>query len=336
MSYPNNCGCGGCGCTACQPANTVFNSTCPDPGVVNQGAALAVLDSSFCQRRLANQAGLLVINSTPSGYQVKATTEPQVAFTTFPVSSGGTIGNLVVQGADQVLRTLLPPNTSGLYLTTNGVGQFVLSPLPTFSVPDPLSVTTATVSNLTVPTQATFNGGVKFTALSSGTIATSVGLDASGNLITGGASVTGVQMAMFFEAATSPSASTPNSAATAGSNLVIGNLLYDSGGSIVAVQDSQTLKVSVAGKYCIQWEAQMTYTGGSEGKPAVLLLINGVIVNNGNARPTASTTTQRSANFSGVEVRALAVNDTIQLQLASTSGTNTHVYEARVVVQRFA
>jgi len=330
------CGCGGGGCAVCSPANVIYSRVCTDPGVINVGANLLVSDSNFCNRRLAPSEGFVVINLTPNGYQVSSTDEPNVNLSTFAVASGAAIGNILVRNTDGIIRTLAPAAVANLILMTNAAGQFVLSALPPFSVPDPLSVTTLNATTATFGSLTVTGPTAKFTGLVTGTIASTVGLDASGNLVLGTPAATGVQGAMFFESPTSPSALTPNSGATSGSLLVIGNQLYDSGASLVGIVTTQTLKILVKGKYRIDFCAQVTWSGGSSGRPAINLLVNGVNVNTGDARgDTSITTTQRAANISGFEYRDLEINDTIQLQLAASSGINTHVYEARVGFQKY-
>lgn len=307
-----------------------------DPGAINIGANLIVGDSNFCNKRLAPSPGFIVTNSTPAGYQVTSTTEPNVDLSTFAVASGSEVGVLLVRNSDGIIRTLLPAAVAGLYLSTNAAGQLVLGPLPASTVPDPLSVTTLNATTATFGSLTVTGSTAKFTGLLVGTIASTVGLDATGNLVIGAPAATGVACAMFYESASSPGAGTPNSGATAGSFLVIGNQLYDSGGSLVGVTNSTTLKVLVAGKYKIDFYGQVAYTSGGTGTPAVDLVINGVIVNTGNARGGISSTTDRTAFCAGGELRNLSVNDTIQLQLDPASGTHTHVYEARVVFEKFA
>lgn len=296
------------------------------------GQALAVLDGQFCLHRLANPAtgGLVVANLTPQGYQISISNAPIVSFATFSVSSGSAIGTLLVEDATGAIKALTLPNTAGLYLSTNASGQLILGPLPTFSVPDPLTVTTANITNLTAA-NFTLTGAMIASGLGSGTLAFTLGLDAGGNVVKGAIASTGIQTAMFFESASSPSGSTPNSGATAGTFLVIGNQLYDSGASLIGITNATTLKCLVAGSYIINWDGQVAYTGGAFGTPAIQLVVNGVIVNTGNARSGISSTTDRTAFMSGFQMMNLAVNDTIQLQLAAGSGgVGTHVYEARV------
>lgn len=327
-----SCGCGGCGCSVCQPANVIFQGVCPDPGAVSFGAALSVLDANFCERRLANpaQGGLVVVNLTPQGYQVSVSNSPIVSFQTFAVTSGSAIGTLLVEDATGAIKALSLPNTAGLYLSTNASGQLILGPLPTFTVPDPLTVTTANITNLTAA-NFTLTGSMIATGLGTGTLAFTLGIDAGGNVIKGAIASTGIQTAMFFESATSPAGTTPNSGATAGTFLIIGNQLYDSGASLIGITNATTLKCLVAGSYTITWDGQVGYTGGTFGTPAIQLVINGVIVNTGNGRPLITSTTDRTAFMMGFEMRDLNVNDTIQLQLAAGSGgVGTHVYEARI------
>jgi len=314
----------------------IYQRSCTDPGVINVGANLLVSDSNFCNRRLAPSEGFVVINLTPNGYQVSSTDEPNVNLSTFAVASGAAIGNILVRNTDGIIRTLAPAAVANLILMTNALGQFVLSALPPFSVPDPLSVTTLNATTATFGSLTVTGPTVKFTGLVTGTIASTVGLDASGNLVLGTAAATGVQTAMFYESASSPGSGTPNSGATAGSMLIIGNQLYDSGASLIAVTNSQKLTVSVAGKYLIEFCCQVGYTSGGTGTPALNLVINGVTVNTGNARGLITSTTDRTAFIFGVEARNLAIGDTIELQLSAASGTHTHVYEARLVAQKFA
>jgi len=331
----SNCSCGGCGCSVCSPANVVYQTPCTDPGVINVGASLPVLDSNNCTRRLAPSPGFVVVNNTPNGVQISSTDEPNVDLSTFGVVSGSAIGNILVRNADGIIRMLLPGAVANLILMTNALGNFVLQPIPPATIPDPLSVNVANITTLTVANE-TITGGLKFTGLVVGTVANTIGLDAGGNVVIGAPAATGVACAMFYESASSPGAGTPNGSATAGSFLIIGNQLYDSGANLIGVVNNSTLKVLVAGKYKIDFYGQVAYTSGGTGTPALDLNINSIIVNTGNARGGISSTTDRTAFCAGCEVRDLAVNDTIQLQLDATAGTHTHVYEARLVFEKFA
>lgn len=326
-----------CGSSPCEPANVIYQRTCTDPGVVNNGAALPVLDNNFCERRLANPAqnAFVLIYLTPQGYQVLATNEPQVTLSSIAVASGGTIGNLVVEGSDNILRQLTLPSVAGLYLSTNASGQLTVGPLPNQPIPDPLTVTNLNATNATIGT-LTVTGQISAANMATGTVANIIGLDAGGNIVKGAPAATGVQVAMFFESPTSPSASSPNANAVAGATLVIGNQLYDSGGSLITVTNSQKLTVAVAGKYRLDFCAQVAYTSGGTGTPAINLLINGVVVNTGDARSGIASTTDRTAFIAGFEARTLSAGTTIELQLASGAGTHTHVYEVRLVAEKFS
>lgn len=318
----------------------MFDCECVDDGVVVTGAHLSVQDGQFCSRRLENNAGLLQAYVTGSGaYQIFFTNEPSPSLATFAVAAGSEFGNIVAINADGKMRQVDFPNTPNLVLQTNAAGQIVASALGAATIPDPLTVTTL---NATTVNAGALNatGVVKFTGLGTGTVVNTVGLDGSGNLIKG-SNASGVQCSMFYESPTSPSNLKPNEAPTAGQNLVIGNQLYDSGGSIVGVVDGQTLKILVAGKYRVDWGGHITYNGFRLGA-ALNLTVNGTVVNSGNAASfgTGSDAAQRWAHCAGFHFQDFAVDDIIRIQLANGSGAfvtpNTGVYALRAGFTKFA
>lgn len=339
-----NCSCNQspccCGSSPCQPANVVYQGACTDPGSNNTGAHLSILDNSFCPRRLLNAAGFLENRQTGSGWAQQWTTAPTVALGTFQAVTGAAFGNFVIIGSDSVWRQLLGPATANLVLTTNALGQVYFAVPPPATIPDPLTVTTLNTTNLNVSGPATFNGTDVFNNLPTAAITQTIGLNASNQLVIGTAATTGTQTAMFFESPTSPAAAVPNANTPAGTNLIIGNLIYDSvlpvvpGGALWTVTSSQTLTCVTPGTYLVNFEGQVTYDSGSSGNPSILLLVNGTVVSNGNSRPSGVTTTLRAANLCGTYSRRFAAGDTINLQLGSGSGTNTNVYEARVNLTR--
>lgn len=338
---PSLCSCGGCGCDQCRPANTVFESTCTDPGSITALRHLLGLDAQFCERRLLpGTGGFLVARLTPNGVLIGFSNTPTVALEEFLAVQGVAFGQVLVQQSDNVMRAMNGPAVANLVLGTNAAGQAMWIPIPAATVPDPLTVTDLTVTNLATLNNVAISGGVVFSGLGTGTLAFTLGVDAGGNLIQGTPATTGVQVAAFFEAPTSPApVPGPNDGATAGNNLTIGNLIFDSvgtpGGALWTATNSQTLTCLTAGVYIVDFGGEVFYTGGSSGQPAINLLVNGVNVNNGNARSDASiTTTLRVANVWGQNMRRFAVGDTVQLQLGASSGINTHVQEARVNFQR--
>ncbi len=340
MPISTSCSCGGCGCSQCDPANVIYQSPCPDPGAATALRHLLGLDQEFCKRRLLpGTGGYLVARQTPNGWLIGFSTTPVVALEEFLAVQGVAFGQVLVQQSDSVMRAMNPPVTANLVLGTNAAGQAMWIPIPAATVPDPLTVADLTVTNLATLNNVIITGGLSFTGLGAGALVSVLGLDAGGNLITGTPATTGTQVAAFFESPTSPSAVTPNSGATAGSALTIGNLLFDSvgtpGGALFTATNSQTLTCLVAGVYTVDFGGQVTYTGGSSGQPSIILLVNGVPVNNGNGRSDAAlTSTLRVANLWGQNMRRFAVGDTVQLQLGASSGSNTHVYEARVNFSR--
>ena len=339
------CGCndGTCGCAqqACQPANVIYQGTCPDPGTVTRAAHVSVRDFQFCDRRLLpGTGGYLIAAQTPNGWQIFFTTTPAVSLEELQAVAGSVFGNLVVIGSDGVMRKLLGPAVANQVILTNAAGQPYFGPIPTATVPDPLTVGTLTVTGLTTLNNVAVSGGINFTGLGTSAPVFLLGLDASGNLVKGDPATTGVQLAQFFESPTMPSAASPNSGATAGSNLTIGNLIFDSvgtpGGALFTATNSQTLTCLVAGAYKVEWGGQVTWTGGTNnGRPGMILLVNGVPVSNGNSRSDAAiVATERSANLWCSIARRFAVGDTVNVQMGSASSTNTHAYEVAVNFER--
>lgn len=331
-----SCSCGsgytsGC-CPTCLPSNRLYNCPCEVPDLVGSGQHLTVLDGQFCPYRLENEEGFLVSRHTGSGnVEILFSSAPVVNLDTFTWTAQQEFGNLVAINADGAMRQLEGPATPNLFPRTNASGNIIFDTLPSATIPDPLTVTTL---NATTVNAGALNatGAVALTGLASGTIANTVGLDGSGNLVKG-ANSTGVQSSMFYESPTSPNASNPNAPTTAGSNMVIGNQLSDSGGNIVGVQDGQTLKVLVAGFYRVDFGGFIAFRGTKLGA-ALNLVINGVTVNSGNCPSSigGSESEVRTFNSAGFEMRDLAVNDLIRIQL--TGGTyadpNAGVYAVRV------
>lgn len=273
---------------------------------------------------------------TPNGWLIGFSTTPTVALEEFLAVQNVAFGQVLVQQSDSVMRAMNPPVVANLVLGTNAAGQAVWIPIPAATVPDPLTVADLTVTNLATLNNVTVAGGVSFTGLGTAALVSVLGLDAGGNLVKGTPATTGTQVASFFESPTSPApVPGPNDGATAGNPLTIGNLLFDSvgtpGGSLFTATNSQTLTCLTAGVYIVDFGGEIYYTSGSSGQPGINLLVNGVSVNAGNGRSDAAiTTTLRVANVWGQNMRRFAVGDTVQLQLGASSGSNTHVQEARV------
>lgn len=339
----SNCCCGGCGCSVCQPANVIYRSQCTDPGSVVSLNHISGLDAQFCNKRLLpGEGGFLFAEQNSSGsWIIKFSPSPTIILGDQIAVLNQTFGKLVVNGSDNIQRQLTGPSTAGLTLTTNASGDLIFTTFPTQNTPDPLTVNTINAANFTLGS-GTFTGTPVFTGLATTAIVSVVGLDAAGNLVKGTPATSLPQGCMFFEAPTSPSAATPNAGATAGSALVIGNLLFDStlpavpGGALISATNSQTLTVLTAGWYSFEWCGQVQYTNPTTGNPAIILLINAAPVNNGDSRPSAALLNSvRNVELTGFHMRHMAAGDTIQLQLASTSGTNLAVYEVRLNAVRY-
>lgn len=337
MSY---CTCGssfvnGC-CPTCQPANSIFQGECSDPGTLSPGRFLNVLDYKFCERRLSTGAGFLVSNINGSGNAgFSWTTTPQVALTDFAAAANTEFGQLVVIGSDDRWRALQGPATLGLFMQTNAVGNLVLGAAPAATVPDPLAINDLNVANEATINDLTTNGTLTLNNIAAGTVVNLLGLDVSNELVLQSLTA-GIAAIMFYEAATSPSATAPNKTKANGDYLVIGNELFDSGAGLINVFTSESLKVAVAGKYIVGWVALCKMAANT--KASVSLEINGVLVNNGNGRTDAEISLNTGATsvgpFTGFEIRSLAINDVLKLQLSSAGTVNT--YNARLIALKFA
>src|SRR5687768_17754974 len=116
----HNCGCGGSGCSSCQPANTIYSGPCTDPGTATSGRHLSVLDYKFCEKRLTNGTGLLnAVQLGSGGFAISWTNEPKIALSTLQAVQDAAFGNIVILGSDNIPRQLLVPAASGLFLQTD-------------------------------------------------------------------------------------------------------------------------------------------------------------------------------------------------------------------------
>ncbi len=294
-----------------------------------------MLDFKFCDGRLSSAPGLLVNNINGSGNgSFGWTTTPQVQLTDFQATANVSIGQLIVMGSDYRWRALVGPASLGLFMQTDATGNVIFGNPPAATVPDPLNINNLNVAVKTTTVDLTTTGAVTLNNVTSGTVANLLGLDATNVLVTQAVSA-GVAGSMFYEASTSPSATSPNQPKINGQYLVIGNRLFDSGGNLIGVTTSEALTVNVAGKYLLGWMALCRSL--TNAKVSVDLEINGVVVNNGNGRNDAAVPNCAALQFvplTGFEVRTLAVNDVLKLQL-SASGT-MQTFNARMVALKFA
>lgn len=322
----------GCGCNPCMPANVIYRGECQDPGVQTSGRFLSVRDYKFCEGRLANAAGLLVNQQNGSGnFSLGWTTQPKVALDSYQAVANTAFGNIIVGGSDNIWRYLDAPVSAGLFMQTNATGDVIFGPGPAAVVPDPLTVNNLNVTVKTTTADLTVSGDTLLNGVASGTVVSLLGLDVTNKVVTQ-ALAQGVQMAMYFESPTSPSASTPNDNKNNGEYLIIGNRLFLTGTTnILNVATSEQLSVAEAGNYLLIWSLQFkTFATSSNG---AWLLINGVVVNYGTGRSGVTAQSGVAAAIYGMEARTLAVNDTIQLQwnTSSSGGTKTKPYEVRLI-----
>lgn len=318
MSCPS-CGFNPCQCGTCAGANTIYQCPCPDPGLLTSARHLSGLDAQFCPGRLENNVGFLVSQQQASGaYSIGFTTEPTVPLANFQATQSVAFGNLVMIAADGSWRQLLGPATANLYPRTNAAGEIIFDVLPPSTVPDPLAVTTLNATTANIGT-LNVSGTSTLTGVLAGTIVNFLGLNASNQIVS--TTTAGISAAMFYEAASSPAASYPNSGVAGGGMLTIGNMLFDSGQNIISVTNATTLTVAVAGKYLIWWCGFQVRPAGAD-RAGLWLQINSIVVNQGTGVPggVAPNVNTNQISMTGMEARSLSVGDTIQLQSNPAAG----------------
>lgn len=332
-SYSGSC------CPTCQPASSIYQGECADPGTINPGRFLSVLDYKFCERRLTNAPGFLVANINGSGnYSLAFSTTPQVALSEYLATEDQVFGNLIVMGSDNRWRYLQGPSSLGLYLQTDANGMLFFGDPPTATVPDPLAINDLSVANEATINDLTTNGTVTLNNIAAGTVVNLLGLDVSNEVVLQSLAA-GIAGCMFYESNTSPGVGTPNAAKTNGQYLVIGNRLFDSGANLISVTTSESITVNVAGKYAIFWQTQVRTGGAAAALAGAWLEVNGVVVNPGNGRTSGLSGTAASTalmwQLTGMEMRSLSVNDVLRLQLSETASV-VAAYEARLIAIKFA
>lgn len=341
MSCCNTCGTWPCCCVDTGlPSNVVYRGECTDPGTLTTARYLLGIDYKFCPGRLAaNGGGILQSRINGSGNPTIYWTNDVVLDPDSTQAAEDTsFGNLLILSPDDHVRQLIPPNSSGLFLQTNGSGELIFGDPPAATVPDPLVVTDLVVAGGATIEDLEVNGTVELNNISSGTAVSVLGLNASNELITQSIAQ-GLTVSMFFESPTSPNADDPNKDKNSGEYLVIGNRLFDSGGDNITVTTSESLTVQDAGTYLIMWQAQIRMGGGTSRKAGVWLEINGTFVNQGTGRTDGNVSGVDANNgammpATGMDVRTYAANDVIKLGLNSADN-NIETFEVRLVAVRF-
>lgn len=332
MAGNSTCGCGGCGCSACQPANTIFDCPGVDPGILDFGRHLLVLDYQFNERRLQNSGGLLNAEQLGGGaWQLGFSNRPKVTLELVTAIEGAEFGSIVILGPDLRMRKVIGPAVALKFLQTNATGELIFDDLPAQPVPDPLTLTTLNVTTANV-TDLNTTGVVTLDNIATAAQSFFLGLNAANEIVK--FANAGTAAAMFFESATSPAATFPNDAIGAGNYLIIGNTLYDSGASLIAVTNSTTLTVTVPGKYVLVWSASFNKLAGAN-RPGAYLEINGIVVNQGPGMPVSAAANNNAyLSQTGFELRTLAAGDVIRLINGPTS--SPAVFQARLGALKFA
>lgn len=270
-------------CDCSSVPQTLVQCPFPGPGILSNPRAVAAFDyrNQPGQVPSPNVASFLVAYLDGNGNPVvQWSNSPSVLPTSYPLTLNQKFtGLLDAMGSSGGMRILTPTGLSAIaYLTANPDGTWNLSPAPSSTIPDPLTIGTINANALNSVT-LNIAGLSTFTGLSAGTVTQNIGLNASNQLVTGNTSVSAV--AQYYENTSLVSVATPNSTVSIGTGVVIGNEIFDSNG-LAHVQDAQTIVIDVSGTYLVRWGG--TWANQSPlRKPALSLAWNSTanIVSNG-------------------------------------------------------
>lgn len=275
--YKSPCICGWGPSTSC---------ACTDPGLETTLKHLVGLDSQFCQRRLQNPTGNNggFVWTSPNGITIS--NAPLVKLQSLEVAEGDKFGSLVINRSNGLFQKVVPAAGVDGFLKADSSGNLSFEdPAASFTIPDPLTLTTLNASNVNV-TDLTVSNSATFTGLNTDTIVSVVGLNGSNELVKGQTQSTSV--AYYFENDTLTGVGTPNyNLVSQTDTCFIGNEISDPD-AIGSVQDSKTIRIDKAGDYIIDWRGTFTGFGGNldapitnRYAPGLWLEINNVIVNYG-------------------------------------------------------
>lgn len=333
--YPNPCT---CGCSSVEVS-------CADAGLETIGRHLAIYDSQFCSRRLANATsvgGFLWGNQ--NGVQIS--NEPRVLLNELEVEEDQEFDGFVINtGSNGYFRKVIPASgVDGVLIASSGKLKFQDPSSSGFTVPDPLTLTQLNVSILNATTP-TISGTPTFSGLNSGTVTQTIGLNASNQLVKG--TVATISVAQFYESGSFASGATPNFTfpATASSPVKVNNEISDLDGLAHSVSDTD-IQIDKAGWYKIEWAAQFSATnpdgGNSAGGsyyPALWLYINSILRDRGNVEG------YQDRNVGCLTVGCLnmllAVGDTLQLRgngsmrSAAGSGRGTGLQGVKLTLTKY-
>lgn len=340
----STCSCSPCNCA--QPSGCE-ECSCVDPGSIPAGRYLPIYDYQTCQKRLVNAAGILVNQVTGSGTSnIVWTSSPCVVLPDMEVEIGTQFPNIMSALGDQgCWHTMTPDMAADGFLRAIG-GQWVLSELPAPEIPDPLTVQNLFVNVLATVTDLTVTSDLCAPNLSAGTIVTVVGLDSNGCFVkqnAGTPTPLGVSMAMYYENVddTSSSVAKPNSTIGNGAYAIIGNELYDADG-IAFVLNTQTIEISVAGRYKIEWICFFSNVfDGAYGTAPVARNLN-LEINGGTVIPgtgpgsTGSGGVNGDLNYcvTGMTIQNFVASDRLRLKCQG-SNTDNRLFKVKMILTRF-
>lgn len=314
-------------CDCSSVPQTLVQCPFPGPGILSNPRAVAAFDyrNQPGQVPSPNVASFLVAYLDGNGNPVvQWSNSPSVLPTSYPLALNQKFtGLLDAMGSSGGMRILTPTGLSAIaYLTANPDGTWNLSPAPSSTIPDPLTIGTINANALNSVT-LNIAGLSTFTGLSAGTVTQNIGLNASNQLVTGNTSVSAV--AQYYENTSLVSVATPNSTVSIGTGVVIGNEIFDPNG-LAHVQDAQTIVVDVKGTYLVRWGGTWgpVGAGASPRRPALSLAYNstGNIVSNGYCIGGAQNTNSATVVF-GEWPQALNAGDKLFIMPTGNPNTTT-------------
>lgn len=333
----------------CPPANCadLHSVECVDPGILTDGRFGYVLDYKLCPKRLASPEAnsMMVANVAGSGQiSVSWTDSPCIALPTLEIAEGQAIGNILAAlGDSSCWRRIVPAAGADGFLGANN-GEWVIKDIPEASIPDPLEVSTLTVTTLATVVSLVLTSSLCFPAAPTGTIASVIGLDADGCLVkqasSGGGggstpSILALSTAVYYENPTESSTATPNNSIANGAYATIGNEIYNNN-AISQISGADTIKINVAGEYFVYWQGSFAEPPStSNGIKQLDLEINGATTILGSRSQFSATNPIRSASVQGVTAKSFAANDVLRLKV-SGSATNNRLQGAKLILVKFA
>lgn len=279
--------CSACYTNPCSCSYQQVDCPCEDPGMETVGKHLVIKDGQFCDRRLQNPDGTTGGFLFYSGNGFRWGNDPRVVLGALEVAEEQLFGELVITRANGLLQRVTPANGVDGVLKADGSGNLSFVDISSsFTLPDPLVVTTINVTNLNT-TDIVVSGTPEFSGLQDDTIVSNIGLNAANELVKGSSPT--ISVASFFESNDPANPTYPNYtfAASPTSAVQIGVQIADPDG-LAHAGSLSSIVIDVAGDYIISWRGNYVgYNPGTAGagsifNPGLWLRINSIVVDRGS------------------------------------------------------